>query len=117
MGGSLPLYIFANAAACSVPTALNALERQLLQEQGWAALHFIFLIQLHPLGKALLLRGRYKAGSQHESSATGRALGLPLHSREQRGHPSMHQHNTVVRFLFQSYENSSKRSNMRRKTV
>lgn len=37
--------------------------------------------------------------------------GFPLHSREQRGHPSKHQHNTVVRFLFQSHEHFSKRSN------
>lgn len=74
----MPLFISANAAACSVPLALNALERQLLQEQGWAVLHFIFLIQLHRLGRARLLRGRYKASSQRGISASGRALGLPL---------------------------------------
>lgn len=86
-GDPFPLFISANAAACSVATALNAPERQLLQEQGCAVLHFIFLIQLHRLGKALLIKGRYKAGSQCGSSASGRALGLPFAQWRTAGPP------------------------------
>lgn len=86
-GNPFPLFISANAAACSVPTALNAPERQLLQEQGWAVLHFTFLIQLHRLGRVLLFRGRYKAGSLHGFSASGRALGLPFAQQGTEGPP------------------------------
>jgi len=43
------------------------------QSRGWAVLHFVFFVRSHRLGKALLLRGRHKAGSQRESSASGRA--------------------------------------------
>lgn len=71
----------------SIPWRANY-RKEHSQSKGWAVLHLIFLIQSHHLGKALLLRGRYK-DSQRESSTSGKAgaawaelWGFPSQGRE-----------------------------------
>lgn len=72
----MPARLHAAYRRHSIPRRANY-RKERSQSQIWAVLHLIFLIQSHRLGKALPLRGRYKAGSQRESSASGRAGTAP----------------------------------------
>lgn len=124
----MPARLHAAYRRHSIPRRANY-RKERSQSQIWAVLHLIFLIQSHRLGKALPLRGRYKAGSQRESSASGRAgtaraelWGFPSQGGKKGAvaggaTASKHQHHAVVRFLFQSHEHPSKKSNREKKNM
>lgn len=92
-------------------TASSTPERQVPHgaqcSQGWAGLQFVFLTQSHHLGKG----GRYKAGSQPESSTSG---GPSAGTRQRSRGALAAGTNARVRFLFLSHEHPYKRSNTRR---